>query len=114
MPGLLDTPTWQDIAIRYMQQSEGNPDLAWGLAMRDRQSSNDKTLAAAEHFLYAQAQAAGGSARDALVFGLLAPGYQLAKAVGRPLGFFKGSTPPSYGQLEAGLSGALTGLLGTD
>lgn len=114
MPGLLDTPTWQDIAIRYMQQAEGNPDLAWGLAMRDRQSSNDETLAAAEHFLYARSQAKRGNIGDVLAFGLLTPGYQLAKVVGRPLGFFKGSTPPSYGQLEAGLSGALTGLLGTD
>src|SRR6266849_5052937 len=97
--------TTPQLVQRYLAQAGGDPLQAAAAAKSDRaKNPGDVALANAEHELFAHhVMRQLGPVAGRAVLAAAVPTYTLAKAIGRPVGLFKGSTPPSLQQIKHGL-----------
>jgi hypothetical protein len=96
-------PSGRDILMQMMANRGGDTQLAFADASdaRDKDPQN-LPLRDAEHELFVRQVLNQFHLPPEAA--LLTPAYSAAKAVGQPLGLFKGATPPSWSEVRAGVA----------
>lgn len=95
----------KQLIANYLREARGDAVQAAALAGRDRLSDpSNLALRNAEHALFSRSVLQSlGPVLGRAVVATSVPLYSAAKAIGRPMGFFKEATAPSWQEVQYGL-----------